>query len=177
MGTKTIPTWEEFLATSREGHKSEWVDGEILTMSPVNLYHEMILIRLLTVLVEYCRDHKDWLCFPSNGAFTMASGNWRCPDASFVRRTRFPETLPTMADFPPDVAFEILSPSESSSSVQRKQKDYLESRVIQVWIDPEKHLIELIEPERPLRFFQGQQPLAVSCLPGFQLIPEDLFKI
>jgi Uma2 family endonuclease len=109
----------------------------------------------------------------------MASGNWRCPDASLVERSRFlgGEILPTRAEFPPDVAFEILSPRESSSQIQRKRQDYLESSVVQVWTDPEKRLIELIEPDRPLQFFQGQQPLVISRLSGFQIIPEDLFKI
>ena len=117
MATKTIPTWDEFLATAKEGHKSEWVDGEVTLMSPVSLCHEIILARLVTALQLNCQSHSEWVCISSNAIFTMASGNWRCPDASLVRRSRLSEVPPTKADFPPDGAFEILSPGESSSHV------------------------------------------------------------
>lgn len=179
MATKTIPTWEEFLSTAQEGRKSEWVDGEVQVMSPANLHHEALIMQLAAMLASFCQTSPDWMSFGSNAVFTMTSGNWRCPDASLVKRSRFlgVEILPTRAEFPPDVAFEILSPSWSPSEVQRKRQDYLESGVTQVWIDPEKRLIELIETDRPLRFFQAQQPLVISRLSGFQLIPEDLFKI
>jgi len=179
MGTKTIPTWEEFLSTAREGCKSEWVDGEFQNMSPANLYHELILSRLMALFVEFCRSHGDWIWLPSNAVFTMKSGNWRCPDVSLVRRTRLGQgTLPpNRADFPPDVACEIISPSESASQIQRKRRDYTESGVIQIWIDPERRSIELIEPDQPLRYFQGCEPMVIFRLAGFLVIPEDLFKI
>jgi len=179
MATKTIPSWEEFLSTAKEGHKSEWIDGEVHIMSPAGLYHEAVLTRLIAVLANFCQKNTDWISFGPNAVFTMTSGNWRCPDASLVKRSRFlgVEILPVRAEFAPDVAFEILSPSWSVSEVQSKRQDYVESGVTQVWIDPEKRVIELIEPDRPLQFFQGVNPLVLSRLPGFQLIPEVLFKI
>jgi Uma2 family endonuclease len=179
MATKTMPSWEEFLASAQEGRKSEWVDGEVLIMSPANLFHEALTVRLVAMLAAFCQSNPDWITFGSNAVFTMASGNWRCPDASLVMRSRFlgVEMLPARAEFAPDVAFEILSPSWSVSEAQSKRQDYLGSSVTQVWIDPEKRLIELIEPDQPLRFYQGHQPLVISRLADFRLIPEDLFKI
>lgn len=179
MATKTLLTWEEFLSTAKEGHKSEWVDGEVTIMTPVNFRHELILANLTELLVDFCRAQREWKWIPSNAVFTTHAENWRCPDISLVQRSRVvDENMPTgRATFAPDVAFEILSPSQTPSQVQRKRQDYLESGVTQVWIDPEKRLIELIEPDQPIHFVQGQQPLVISRLPGFQLIPEDLFKI
>ena len=111
MSTKIAMTWEEFLAAGQEGQRWEWVDGEIQVMSPVNFSHEETLAALIAYLRFYCRAHPEWTCFASNCVFTMTSGNWRMPDASLVRKDRFPRgRRPVMADFPPDVAFEILSP-------------------------------------------------------------------
>ena len=178
MATKTILSWEEFLAAGKEGHKSEWVDGEVIMMSPVNIRHEIILARLIASLVAFCNAHPDWLCVPSNAVFTMASGNWRCPDASLFRRERFRGEIPrTKADFAPDVAFEILSPSGTPSILQRKRQDYQESGVIQVWIDPEKRLVELVEPGRPLQYFQAPQALLIGGIPDFGLELENLFAL
>lgn len=62
MGTRTTITWEKFLAASIEGQKCEWVDGEVVQMSPVSLWHEDVLARLIEYLVvEYCRAHPDKL--------------------------------------------------------------------------------------------------------------------
>ena len=177
MATKTILTWEEFLAAGREGHKSEWVDGEILVMSPVNFWHEAILAQLIASLVAYCSEHPEWLWFPSNAIFTMRGGNWRCPDASLVRRDRLPNrAIPiTKADFAPDVAFEILSPSDTPSQVQRKRQDYHQSGVIQVWIDPEKRVLELAQPDKPLEFFKSGHMLAIDKIADFRLDVAKLF--
>jgi Uma2 family endonuclease len=178
MATKTTITWEQFLAAGVEGQKCEWVDEEIVQMTPVNLRHEGIVWHLVGYLFEYCRAHPEWVGFPSNAAFTMASGNWRCPDASLVRKERFAGAqIPVMAEFAPDVAFEVHSPRDKPSEIQSKRKDYQQSGVIQVWIDPDKRLVELVYPNRPLEYFQEGQPLVIAGLTDFSLHLEDLFAI
>ena len=178
MATKTTITWEQFLAAGVEGQRCEWVDEEIVQMTPVNLRHEGIVWHLVGYLFEYCRAHPEWVGFPSNAAFTMASGNWRCPDASLVRKERFAGApIPVMAEFGPDVAFEVHSPSDKPSEIQSKRKDYQQSGVIQVWIDPDKRLVELVYPNRPLEYFQEGQPLIIAGLTDFSFDLEDLFAI
>jgi Uma2 family endonuclease len=177
MSTQTTISWEEFLAAGREDQRWEWVDGEIVYMSPAGFWHEILLLRLVDALSAYCKTHPEWVCILSNAAYTLASGNWRLPDVSLVRAERFPGgRLPTgQALFAPDIAFEILSPGNSPSQIQRKRKDYQESGVTQVWIDPEKRLVELIEPGRPLRYFTEAEPLVIPSLPGFSIDLKTLF--
>ena len=171
-------TWEEFLAAGEEGQRWEWVDGEVEFMSPVNLRHERFLVFLITHLGQFCRAHPEWECFASNGVFTMASGNWRMPDASLVRRAQFPKgQIPVKADFPPDVAFEILSPSDSPSQIQRKHLDYQQSGVVQVWFDLEKRLVELIYPDRPLQYFHERQVLTIEAVAGLSIDLKELSSI
>jgi Uma2 family endonuclease len=109
----------------------------------------------------------------------MVSGNWRMPDASLVRRERFPEGRISgpKCEFAPDVAFEINSPGDTPSHIQHKRKDYQESGVIQVWIDLDKRLVELIYPDRPLQYFEESQPLIIDKLPGFALDLKTLFSV
>ena len=90
MATKTTITWEEFLAAGEEWQRWEWVDGEVEFMSPANPRHEQLLVWLIESLAKYCRSHPEWIAFASNCAFVMTSGNWRMPDASLVRKERFP---------------------------------------------------------------------------------------
>src|SRR6516225_8692242 len=55
---------------------------------------------------------------PLQRGLCLASGNWRLPDASVVRKERFPDGRVTvnMAGFAPDVAFQILSPSNTRAT-------------------------------------------------------------
>jgi Uma2 family endonuclease len=178
MATNTTLTWEEFLAAGEEGQKWEWVDGEVEFMSPANLRHEQFLVFLITRLGLFCLVHPEWTSFASNGVFTMASGNWRMPDASLVRRGRFPAgQIPAKADFAPDVAFEIHPPTDSPGQIQRKRKDYQESGVVQVWFDLERRLVELIYPDRPLLYFEESQALVIDTVPGFSLDLRELYSI
>jgi Uma2 family endonuclease len=178
MQTGTTISWEEFLAAGEEWHRWEWVDGEVEFMSPVNLRHGAFLGSLLAALHQFCCAHPEWMCFASNGVFTMASGNWRMPDASLVRKARFPGgEIPIKADFAPDVAFEIHSPSDSPGQIQCKRKDYQQSQVVQVWFDLEKRLVELIYPDRPLQYCEEEQVLTIDTIPGFSLDLKQLYSI
>lgn len=179
MATKTILSWESFLALGKEGEKCEWVDGEVVHMTPVNIRHERVLACLYIGLENYCVAHPGWFWIPSNAAFTMRSGNWRCPDASLTRMDRLPggKIPDTRAEFPPGVAFEILSPSDQPGEIQRKRQDYHDSAVIQVWIDLDRRLVELICPDRPLQFFQENEVLVIGGVPDFALPLKNLFAI
>jgi Uma2 family endonuclease len=178
MQTGTAISWAEFLAAGNEGQRWEWVDGEVEFMSPVNLRHERFLARLIFWLELFCQANPKWVAFTSNGVFTMASGNWRMPDASLVRRDRFPEgLLPVKAEFAPDVAFEILSPSDSPGQIQRKRRDYQQSGVSQVWFDLEERLVELIYPDRPLQYLQESETLVIDTVPGLSLELKSLYSI
>ena len=179
MATKTTMTWEQFLTAGEEWQRWELVDGEVEFMSPVNARHEYALPILITYLVGFCRAHPEWTCFASNAVFTMASGNWCMPDASLFRKERFPGgTIPSeKIDSAPDVAFEIRSPSDRPGQIQAKRRGYQERGVTQVWIDLEKRLVELIYPDRPLQYFQEDQPLIIDKLPGFSVDLKTLYSI
>jgi Uma2 family endonuclease len=178
MATKTTISWEEFLAAGKEDQRWEWVDGEIQFMSPVNIRHERILAALIAYLFGYSRVHTEWICLASNCVFTMSSGHFRMPDASLVRTERFPGArLPVKAEFPPDIAFEILSPGNSAAVLQSKRQDYLESGVTQVWIDLDHRSVELIGTDRCSQFFKEDQTLVIDSLPGFSLELKTLFAL
>ncbi len=178
MGTKTTISWEEFLAAGKEDQRWEWVDGEIQFMSPVNIRHERLLFVLNVRAGNYCETHPEWIGLTSNCVFTMASGNWRMPDLSLVRKERFPGgELPVRAEFAPDIAFEIMSPSNTAAEVHGKRKDYSESRVVQVWIDIYSGSVEVIGKDGRSRFFEEDQTLMIDELPGFALELKTLFSL
>jgi Uma2 family endonuclease len=176
MATKTGITWEEFLVAGKEGQRWECVDGEVVFMSPVFRPHGKVNAQLDYELVAYTRVHSEWVAYGTDTTFTMASGNWRCPDAALVRKERADSSEARgPAPYAPDIAFEILSPNDTGSEVQSKRQDYYESNVIQVWLDPQRKAAEVISPNRPAQHFRANQALTLPELPDFHLDLNGLF--
>jgi len=174
MPIKTALGWDEFLAAGKPGQRWEYIDGEVQFMSPTGTRHGRAIHQISMALGEYEKTHPEWISFGADVAFTMASGDWLCPDAALVRRDRFgvggiPEGP---APFPPDVAFEVLSPDDRRKEVLRKRRLYQLNHVLQVWIDPEEQMVEVIAADRPVRYFR-REPVVIEELPGFRL---DLFS-
>ncbi len=171
MATKAALTWTEFLAAGKEGQRWEYVDGEVKFMSPhMGGSHYTAVMKICLTANEYASQHPEWMSVHTDVAFTMASGNWRCPDWALVRRERFGEGgIPEgPVPFPPDVAFEVISPSDTWSAVQSKRREYLENGVIQVWVDPEERQVEFISPTHGARTFGEGEAAVIEELPGFE---------
>ncbi len=179
MATKTGISWDEFLAAGREWQRWEYVDGEVVFMSPVGASHRRVTLKLLQQPANYTDSHPEWVGHGTDTAFTMATGNWRCPDAALVRKERLEggKTQSGPAPFPPDIAFEVLSPNDTQAEVQSKRQDYYENKVIQVWLDPQRKTAEVISPNRPAQHFRADQVLTLLELPDFRLDLSTLFSV
>ncbi len=172
MATKTALTWEEFLTAGREGQSWEYVDGEVKFMSPhMGGGHYQAVMGICSAANDYSTGHLEWMSIHTDVAFTMKSGSWRCPDWALVRRERFGggEIPEGPVPFPPDVAFEVISPSDKWSDVQNKRREYNANGVVQVWVDPEAKIVEVISANRPTRFFGPEEMVVIDELPGFEL--------
>jgi hypothetical protein len=71
----------------------------------------------------FVRANLQWISLATDVTFTMAGGNWRCPDWALVRRERFGAAGVPIGPvpFPPDVAFEVISPNDTWSEIQSKR--------------------------------------------------------
>jgi Uma2 family endonuclease len=176
---KTRMSWEEFLAAGEDWQRWELVDGEVEFMSPAGFRDGTVILNLGFQLGAFCKSHSEWIAVGADTAFTIAPGTWRCPDAALVRAERFPErTIPEgPADFPPDVAFEVLSPGDTARRVSRKRRQYQESGVIQVWIDAQKRGAEVVYPDRPSQYFDEDPPLTIDGVDGLALNLKALLKV
>ena len=172
MGTKTTLSWEQFLKAGKEWERWEYVDGEVKFMSPhMGGKHAELVMKICRAANRFVDKHPEWIGFPTDVAFTMAGGSWRCPDWGLIRRERFGERgIPEgPVPFPPDVAFEVISQHDTRSDIQSKRDEYSLNGVIQVWADPQKQAVELISPIHGVRTFTEGQTVVIEELPGFEL--------
>jgi len=77
----------------------------------------------------------------------------------------------------PDVAIEVLSPSDTSSVMQQKTLEYLEAGAARVWIvDPEANTVTVYRPDGSAALLRAPQRLdGEDVLPGFSLPLGELF--
>jgi Uma2 family endonuclease len=137
--TRTI-TDEELLQLPEDGNKYEVVGGELVMSPGAGPPHERIIMRLGALLVAFATDRHLGDVFGSNLLYVLPSGNRRGPDLSFVAADRVaaigPETV--FPELAPDLAVEIISPSDRPQRVLDKVGEYLEAGVRLVWvIDPQ----------------------------------------
>jgi Uma2 family endonuclease len=168
--TKTALTWEEFLEAGKPDQRWEYIDGEVRFMSPTGSRHGLVIHLIGKALSRWEDTAGEWVCFGADVAFTMADGSWLCPDAAVVRRERYHGPVPEgPTPFPPDVAFEVRSPGDKASDVERKRRLYHFNRVTHVWVDPETETVEVVSPNRPVRYFGPGETAVIEELPGLEL--------
>ena len=173
MATKTALTWEQFLAAGKTGQRWEYIDGEVRFMSPTGFEHGWVIHLIGRALASWEQLAQGWVCGGADIAFTMAGGEWLCPDAAVVRRERLARGIPKgPAPFAPDVAFEVISPNDTWVEIQRKRRVYRENGVVQVWVDPEERTVEVISAKHGTRTFAAGETVVIEDLPGFGM---DLF--
>jgi Uma2 family endonuclease len=102
--------------------KSELVKGELIVMSPTGFEHGIVSARIAQILNDFVRARGlGYICGAETGFILQRNPDTvRAPDVAFVRKEKV-STLPTsFAEFAPDLAVEIVSPTDRSSEMEPK---------------------------------------------------------
>jgi Uma2 family endonuclease len=109
-------------------------------------------------------------------------GNNRRPDLAFVSYNRWPRTrrVPKAAawNVVPDLAVEVVSPSNRAAEIVTKTEEYFRAGVRLVWvIFPEEQLVQVWDSPSACRVVRvGQSLEGGEVIPGFQLSLAELFE-
>jgi Uma2 family endonuclease len=140
-------SFEEFLVWEGESAMTEWVDGEVVEMSPVSEKHQTILIFLLTLLNLHVE--KNNLGRVLSEPFVMRLAHrpsGREPDLYFVSRERVHLIKRMYLDGPADLAVEIISPESVKRDRVEKFAEYETAGIREYWlIDPDRESAEFYE--------------------------------
>ncbi|MEZ2235074.1 Uma2 family endonuclease [Microcoleus sp.] len=172
----------EFMALNRDGHRYEIVNGELIDMGNRSAKHGYVCSILMILLGGYVRIQKLGAMFDSSTAFKMKSGNKRSPDVSFMAKERLQglEELPDgFLEGAPDLAVEILSPSNTVAEIHNKLVEYFENGARLVWvINPkEKYVLVYRSSQEPDRLLKSADSLdGEEIVSGFTLPVAELFQ-
>jgi Uma2 family endonuclease len=125
---------EEFEAWAGE-MRAEYVDGEVIIMSPDSTEHdggETVLGNLLDLFVK---KHKlGYVSSTGNIAVRLRSGLRRCPDIVFVENAKRTSILKNYIDIAPDLVVEFVSPDSVIRDWHEKYIEYETAGVREYWI-------------------------------------------
>jgi Uma2 family endonuclease len=169
----------ERLQAQLSDYQMELVDGEIILMSPSGLEPDEIAVEIARQLANWVRPRKLGRVAGSSAGFKLpnATGDVRAPDCSFIQASRLRRTTQDFAQLIPDLAFEVVSKSDSLSKQRQKVQNYLSlGMVVGVVVDPRTRTVEVYRPgQEPIVLQNGNTLTVPELLPGWEMEVESIW--
>jgi Uma2 family endonuclease len=141
--------------------------------------HGRIGAQLLIKLGIYLEQNPIGGVYISNTTFLIGK-NERMPDVSFVSAERFPpEGEPSGKwEIAPDLAVQVISPTDIWDKVNDKVQEYFMAGVQEVWLvsQPLRQVLVYDSPTQIKVLTADQDLTSETLLPGFRCRVGDLFK-
>lgn len=134
---------EELVRMPDDDFRHELVKGELRTTTPAGSKHGSLVIRLASLLLQHVEAHELGEVLGPDTGFKIAESpdTVRAPDIAFVRQERIPagELTEKFWQGAPDLAIEVISPTDTLYEMDEKIEEYLASGVTLVWVvNPKK---------------------------------------
>ncbi|HXO30187.1 MAG TPA: Uma2 family endonuclease [Thermoanaerobaculia bacterium] len=163
-----LMTAEEFFELDIPDAKAELVRGRVVRMSLPKVWHAVIAMRIGARLLGFVEAHGLGYVCAETGCITARDPDTvRGPDVAFVSFERMAgQVAPdTFLQFAPDLAVEVISPSQRPKQIREKVQDWFAGGARRVW---------LFYP-RTCNVYVLRSPTDVQILgPGDTLTGEDL---
>ena len=178
-----LMTAEQLFELPDDGYRSELVEGEIVRMTPTSAEHGVLSIRIGRLLDEHVSARELGVCCGAETGFILRRDPdvVRAPDAAFVAAARIPATgIPkTYWPFAPDLAVEVVSPSDRLTDIHIKIAEYFAAGTRLVWIvEPSTEAVHAYRSPHDVRVLRGDDELSgEDVLPGFRCVVKRLFCV
>ena len=164
---------------SETDRRYELVDGVPKEKGPESMEHSYIALNLGGELRAYVKSHKLGIALESSAVYRMSEGNTRKPDVSFIARERLQEKRLSTKPFDgaPDLAVEVISPTDIWWEILEKLNHYFASGCRLVWlISPPDQTVLVYRADRRSHILQvGDSLDGEEVIPGFTLPVAELF--
>jgi len=170
---------EQLEALPQDGYKKELLDGRIIT-TPVHATHGAFCVRLSSILFYFVERHGLGKVYYSSTGFRLSEKVLLSPDISFVSNATLKKILVRPDKFllgAPDLAIEVLSPSDRMKEVYRKLDLFFEHGTRMAWlVDWKKEQIHIYTTDQITALTRPQDTLTGGeVLPGFKCQLRRLF--
>lgn len=160
----------------------ELVAGRIVSMTPTSPAHGRIEANVAAALKQFLRTRDLGVVMAGEvGVFTGRNPDTvRAPDVLFLSHERDARRTSRhgFLDVAPELAVEILSPTDRPDQVRRKLGEYFAAGVRLVWvIDPAARTVRVHRGGgEPRSLACGEVLTGADVLPGFRMPVDDVFE-
>jgi Uma2 family endonuclease len=174
MSTATRPITAEELWRMPGDRRRELVRGEVREMAPSGFDHGAIINNFQRLLANHVIDEKLGVVVGAETGFRLSRNpdTVRGVDVGFVRADRIPKSgRPTSYwEGAPDLAVEVLSPTDTVEEIEEKVDDYLTAGCPMVLVmNPRRRTLTVHRPGRdPVVLREADTFDADDVVPGFR---------
>src|SRR5262245_20643624 len=163
MSTRTrLITADEFLMMPDDGLRHELIRGEVTAMTLPGGRHGEIASEIARVIANHVRANRLGKTYAAETGFLIERNpdTVRGPDVGFDRWERLaaisnPEKH---VPFAPDLAVDVVSPSDRPADVAEKVEAWLSSGTRMVWVvDPAEQIVTIHRPGQEDRVLAAEQ--------------------
>jgi len=180
--TEKLVSAEELwrMPESLDGTRYELLQGELIQMTPAGARHGQTAVLVGSILCTFVKEKRlGHVVSNDTGVFTEKDPDTvLAPDLAYWRRETLPELPEGFAEVAPDLAVEVVSPSDSQSYVHRKVLHYLDHGVPLVWVvDPKARTVTVYRSRRDVCILSETEEITGGeVLPGFSCRVGEFFE-
>ena len=164
-------------AQAAPDRRFDMIEGELYEMLPAGGLHGEITMEIAGQLWSFVKENRLGRVMAAETGFRLADNTMLAPDAAFVAAGRLEEMPVSFPMLAPDLAVEVVSPSDTVAYVRRKIRTFLQAGTRSVWVVyPQEQAIEIHRTDTPIETFHLQDILRdEAVLPGFALLLTSVF--
>jgi Uma2 family endonuclease len=166
--------WAEYA-----GKPFELVQGEVVAIMPTGYVHGAVVMRIGPLLREFVNQHALGDIIGGETGFYLSENNLRGANIAFISNAK----LSSITDpekylpFAPDLAVEVVSPSDTATAIQQKVDLYLSKGTALVWVVyPDLRKVAVHYPDGHSKSLTDKQVLdGEEVLPGLSIPVRGIF--
>lgn len=173
-------TVEDLDGLPDDGTQYELHEGKLIAMPPSQRNSTEIAVEFVRVLANFVRGKKVGYVSGADGGYILARNPdiVFAPDAGFIIRDRAGGRDEGYFQAAPDLAVEVISPSDRASAVRKKLEQYFEHGTRLVWVVyPDTRTIDVHTKDGSRRLSVEHTLDGGEVLPGFSASVTDIFSI
>jgi Uma2 family endonuclease len=156
----------------------ELVDGTLIEKT-MGTFESLIAIYIATAIQNYLQVHRIGAAFGSDGQLKLKPGTIRVPDVSFITRERLKRSdfrkVP-ITSVSPNLAVEVISPSNSQREMANKLAEYFATGTEEVWyVYPDQRELHQFSSPDSVVVLKETDTLTTRVLPEFSLPIASIF--
>lgn len=173
-------TLEDLDGLPDDGTQYELHEGELIAMPPSQRISTELGLEFGRLLANFVRGKKLGYVSGADGGYLLRRNPdlLLAPDAGFIASERAGGRGEGYFQAAPDLAVEVISPSDRASAIRKKLEQYFEYGTRLVWIVyPDTRTIDVHHKDGSRRLAAGDTLDGGDVLPGFSTSVADVFSL